>query len=71
MEKKCNKCGKVKDITEFAKDAHTFDGKQCYCRDCIHKRAHYYATLRKEGRNVTLARFTTQELLKEISLRLK
>lgn len=33
-EKKCNRCGKVKPLTEFRNNAHSSDGKSTYCIVC-------------------------------------
>lgn len=68
--KLCRKCGKVKSIAEFRSDAHQYDGRSCYCRDCINARQREYIALRKQGRNATLARFSNEELLNELKYRL-
>lgn len=71
METKlCRKCGKVKPIAEFGLDAHQYDGRSCYCRDCINARQRKYSVLREQGRSVALARATTEELLNELKYRL-
>lgn len=70
QNKLCRKCGKVKPIAEFGSDAPQFDGRSCYCKDCINARQREYIALRKQGRNVTLARFSNEELLNELKYRL-
>lgn len=35
MEKKCGRCGQIKNYAEFNKDAHTVTGKTNRCRSCI------------------------------------
>ena len=44
MTKKCNKCGKVKDVSEFHKSSSSQDGLSCQCKFCIDIRS----ALRKE-----------------------
>jgi hypothetical protein len=68
--KLCRKCGKVKPVKEFCSDAHQYDGRSCYCRDRVNARQRKYSALRKQGRNVTLARFSNEELLNELKYRL-
>jgi len=34
MEKKCRKCGEVKDCSEFHKQPSKKDGLHCYCKQC-------------------------------------
>ena len=68
--KLCRKCGKVKSVEEFGSDAHQYDGRSCYCRDCINARQRKYSVLRKQGRNVTLAKFSNEELLNELKFRM-
>lgn len=70
MSKYCNKCKQWKDESEFGSDAHTFDGKSCYCRECINREQNRRNALRKQGRNATLARFTNEELLNELKFRM-
>lgn len=70
MSKYCNKCKQWLDESEFGRDTHTFDGKSCYCRQCINERAKQYNTIRKQGRSATLARFTNEELLNELRFRM-
>ena len=70
QSKLCRKCGEVKPIAEFGSDAHQYDGRSCYCRDCINARQREYSALRKQGRNATLARFSNEELLNELKYRL-
>lgn len=70
QSKLCRKCGEVKSIAEFGSDAHQYDGRSCYCRDCINARQREYIALRKQGRNATLARFSNEELLNELKYRL-
>lgn len=33
--KKCNKCGKVKPLTDFARRPCNADGKTSHCKQCI------------------------------------
>lgn len=68
--KLCRKCGKVKPVKEFCSDAHQYDGRSCYCKDCINARQREYIALRKQGRSATLAKFTNEELLNELKFRL-
>jgi hypothetical protein len=42
MEKICNKCEKIKDITEFYKNKSGRDGYTSSCKDCICKRQKQY-----------------------------
>lgn len=70
QSKLCRKCGEVKLVKEFCSDAHQFDGRSCYCRDCISARQRQYSALRKQGRSATLAKFTNEELLNELKFRL-
>ena len=68
--KLCRKCGKTKPIKAFGSDAYQYDGRSCYCRDCINARRREYIALRKQGRSATLARFSNEELLNELKYRL-
>ena len=70
QSKLCRKCGKVKTAKEFYSDAHQYDGRSCYCQDCINARQRKYRALRKHGRSATLAKFTKEELLNELKYRL-
>ena len=71
METKlCRKCGEVKPIAEFCSDAHQYDGRSCYYRNCINARQRKYRALRKQGRNATLAKFSNEELLNELKFRM-
>lgn len=70
QSKLCRKCGKVKAVKEFHSDAHQYDGRSCYCQDCINTRQRKYRALRKQGRSATLAKFTKEELLNELKYRL-
>lgn len=70
MEKLCRKCGRVLPIESFGKDAHQYDGRSCYCRECINARQMRYNAIRKQGRSVALARVTTEEILNELKYRL-
>lgn len=36
-EKKCTKCGFIKSITDFSKNASNPDGLQYYCKECVKK----------------------------------
>lgn len=37
MEKKCKKCGRVLDISNFSTNKHSKDGYSNVCRECNHK----------------------------------
>jgi hypothetical protein len=47
MEKKCTKCGEVKDFDEFSKDKRNKDGKQSRCKNCNTK----YSLENKHNKN--------------------
>lgn len=47
MQKKCPKCGEVKDRSGFSKDKNRHDGLQGYCKEC---RAVYQQEYRQENR---------------------
>jgi hypothetical protein len=68
--KLCRKCGKYKSLDNFNTDRHQFDGKQCYCKDCISKLHQERSLLRKQGRIPTLSKFTNEELINELKYRL-
>ena len=69
MNKLCRKCGQIKPLEDFASDAHQFDGKSCFCKDCINSRQRVYLAYRREGRSPALVRFTDEELLYELAYR--
>lgn len=70
MSKYCNKCKQWKNEDMFGSDAHTFDEKSCYCRECINREQKRRNALRRQGRSATLARFTNEELLNELKFRI-
>ncbi len=71
MEKKlCRNCGKTKSLDEFALDAHQFDGKSCFCKECLNNNNRKRNEIRKQGRIPTLTRFSINELMFEINYRI-
>lgn len=71
METKlCRKCGKVKPIAEFWSDAQKVDGKCWWCKDCMRQAYTYRNILKLQNRNVRLVKYSTVELLNELSYRL-
>lgn len=75
METKlCRKCGRKLPISSFNVDHHMHDHLACYCRDCVHAnvkaRNMLYTTAIKLGRNPKLAKFSTADLIEELSVRL-
>lgn len=76
METKfCRKCCRVLPISDFSIDTHMYDAHACYCKDCINKatraRREVTATALSLGRNPKLVKFTTEELMEELSARLQ
>lgn len=70
METKlCRKCGTVKPKSEFGKDAQKVDGLCWWCKDCMNEAYQRRKAIKSRGCSVTLARYTTEELLNEIKLR--
>ena len=69
MDKLCRYCGKVKPLEEFGSDAHQFDGRSCYCKECLKHRRILYNNYKKQGRIATLARFSDEELMYELEYR--
>ena len=69
--KRCNKCGRTLKVESFSHDRHQFDGRACYCKDCLRARSRKYTELKRSGLSPTLARFSTTDLLREIDLRFK
>ena len=71
MEKKlCRNCGKTKSLDEFALDAHQFDGKSFFCKECLNNNNRKRNEIRKQGRIPTLTRFSINELMFEINYRI-
>lgn len=70
MSKYCNKCKQWKSEDMFGSDAHQYDGKSCYCRECINIAQNHRNALKRQGRSATLARFTNEELLNELRFRM-
>lgn len=70
MSKWCNKCKRHLPLDAFSKDAHQYDGMACYCRECINASVKIRLAYKKQGRNATLARFTSEELLNELRFRM-
>ena len=50
--KKCSKCGEVKDLREFHKNASRKTGASDECKICIKKRGAKYVITHKEERNI-------------------
>jgi hypothetical protein len=67
----CNKCGRTLDICQFSRDKHQYDGRACYCKECLRERNKKYVSLKEKGLKPSLARFSSVELLLEVELRLK
>lgn len=75
METKfCRKCCRVLPISDFSVDTHMYDAHACYCKDCINKAARERREAKANavslGRNPKLVKFTTAELMEELSVRL-
>lgn len=71
METKlCRNCGKIKILDDFSSDAHQYDGKSCYCKECLSDNNKKRNEIRKQGRIPTLTRFTLNELMYEINYRI-
>lgn len=70
QSKLCRKCGEVKPIEEFGSDAQKYDGKCWWCKDCMRTSHLKRQAYRRQGRNVALARFSSEELLNELKYRL-
>lgn len=41
-EKKCNKCGEIKDLSEFCKNKNNKDGLNTWCRSCVRENQRKY-----------------------------
>jgi hypothetical protein len=68
MEKRCYKCGTVKDVSEFYKDSHSKTGLQGVCKECT--RAHtkqyqldhpYYYVEKGKVRYRTIGKFENEQ----------
>jgi len=46
--KKCNKCGEIKNLSDFASDRSREDGKSYYCKTCDNKKVRNYYHRNKE-----------------------
>ncbi len=46
--KRCKRCGKIRDLSEFHKDRTRKDGFSPYCKQCIHERADWRSPIQKE-----------------------
>lgn len=68
--KTCHKCGRTLKLSEFSTDKHQYDGKACYCKECLSKRHKFYKALQLQGRKVSLAKATTADLINELQFRL-
>lgn len=68
--KLCLKCGEVKPIAEFGSDAQKVDGLCWWCKDCVREAYLHRSVLRRQGRSVTLAKFSNEELLNELKFRM-
>lgn len=49
MEKYCNKCSNIKDVTEFTKDNNKKDGLRTICRNCTNNAYHNIYKIRPEN----------------------
>ncbi len=47
--KKCKKCGRVLEVKNFQKHAHTEDGLQPWCKECVAEYNHLYQEHKDEG----------------------
>lgn len=75
METKlCRKCGRVLPISSFSVDNHMHDHRACYCKHCVYSSERARKTMRlnaiRLGRNPKLAKFSTDELMKELNVRI-
>jgi hypothetical protein len=72
--KLCRKCGRVLPVESFTVDNHMHDHRACYCRECVNarerERKEAKARAIKLGRNPKLRTFSTEELIKEINVRI-
>lgn len=72
--KLCRKCGRVLPISSFTVDNHMHDHRACYCKDCLYTREKARKAMKsvaiRLGRNPKLAKFTTDELMKELNARI-
>jgi hypothetical protein len=47
MQKKCNRCSKIKDISNFTKNKNNKDGYSYYCKECT-KQQQYLSHINKQ-----------------------
>jgi hypothetical protein len=72
MSKRCSKCGEVKDLTEFHRNASTRDGLQRSCKPCqlAYLKSHYWRNrqyyLDKARRRNRLERALFKELIRSL-----
>lgn len=74
VTKICKKCGQVKSIEEFGKDARSRDGYSIYCKDCrcdISSKSYEKTKMRRKAAATAnaLAAFTPRDLLAELKRR--
>jgi hypothetical protein len=50
MQKQCNRCNQVKDISNFTKNKNNKDGYSYYCKDCT-KKQQYLSAINKQYKN--------------------
>lgn len=71
--KRCNKCGVVKSIERFSKNADCVDGHVGVCKDCRNserkKRINDQPKLKPCFSNSELAKFTPRQLIDELKAR--
>lgn len=77
--KKCNRCGRTLDNSEFGKNKAAKDGLQSWCRECVNKYAREHQKeklnpnsgggINKIFTNPELARFTPRQLIDELKAR--
>lgn len=44
MEKKCSKCGEVKELSEFHKNKPSADGRHTQCKICVNQQKQRFYT---------------------------
>lgn len=67
--KKCSRCGKSQDESEFYADKRATDGKQSHCRTCMKSRVKEYYSVRenKDKHNAAVQRSREKHAEKEAS----
>ena len=73
MEKKCNKCSTVKDLSEFSNNKTRKDGHQCQCKICMaaNNRRHYKRTKSTYMANKSKRMSETKQWFREYKQTLK